>query len=62
MFGGLKMLEIKIKDVNDVSGSIWLATVILTYERYLRIQDKRDKLSYKDFAFKQTDIHNQKIK
>ena len=50
------MLEIKIKDVNDVSGSIWLATAILTYETYLRIQDKGDKLSYEDFAFKQTDI------
>ena len=56
VFGGRKMLEIKIKEVDDVLGSIWLATAIQTYETYLINQDKIDKLGYDDFSFKQGDI------
>lgn len=53
---GNMSLKIKIKDIHDVCGSVWLATAILTYEKYLKIQQQGKKYNDEDFAFKQTEI------
>lgn len=50
------LLKIKIKEIHDVCGSVWLATAILTYEKYLKIQQQGKKYNYEDFAFKQSEI------
>ena len=43
--------------IDNVYSSVWIATALLSYERYLSILDN-NKLSLSDFYFLQTDIQN----
>lgn len=45
---------VKINNIDDIHGSVWLAASILAYNKYLNSGD--EKLSYSDLAFRQHEI------
>jgi hypothetical protein len=49
-------IVIKINGINDVCGSVWLATAILTYKKYLQVQGQALQFSETVFSFKQSEI------
>lgn len=50
------VFQVKNQDINDVYGAIWLATAILTYQRFLNLRNTQQEFTESTFAFKQIEI------